>query len=466
MSNEKWIRLVWAALGYSPNVAQSEILRPWLYEGLRFLLICGGERAGKSFTSVAAALARMGPVDGDAERMFWIVGPDYGQARAEFAYLHRALSELSLVASASMPEAKTVPWVLQTTYGARIETKTSSDITKLASFSVHGILMVEAAQQTYETWLKLRGRVSETRGWVILSGTLENSLPWYPSLLRKWKGPNAEGGQAFSLPTWSNTAIYPGGIDDPEIQALKASMPEDWFLKRFAAEAQKQHGLVIPEFEYATHMRALEPALDDKGKVLPVTLAVDPATHTYPVLFIQRVGVYAHVLDCVYMKNAVAQDVIPKCMKSPYWKYVNRADGNVIDVAGTQRHANKSQVEIWQDLAKVNFASKWLPLETTINTVRFRLSKSSTLGEPLVYFNADLPNPEPLPDGSAAHLISEFELWRWPERKPGHSEALKPVDKANDGVKALGYWLVHHYGPVETRKRSKIARPLPGWGMR
>ncbi len=464
--NDRWIRLIWAAMGYVPNLAQAEILRPWL-EGLRFLLICGGERAGKSFTSVAAALARMGPdEEDDSPRTYWVVGPDYGQARAEFLYLHRALSELELVANVSMPEAKTVPWIMHTTYGVTIETKTSSDISKLASFSVHGVLMVEAAQQTQQTWFKLRGRVSETRGWVILSGTLEEALPWYPSLLRKWKGDNAEGGKSFSLPSWSNTAIYPGGRNDPEILALEASMPEDWFQKRFAAEAQKPHGLVIPEFEIATHVRQLELAKDATGKPLPIHLAVDPATHTYAVLFIQKIGLYTHILDAVYKKNMVAQQVIPIVTGRPLFKYVDRRDGNVIDIAGTQRHANKSQVEIWQELAKVNFAAKWIPEEDTINTVRFRLGTTNTMGEPLVYFDASLPNPDPLPDGSAGHVLSEFDLWRWPDRKPGHSVAAHPIDKANDAIKALGYYLVHHFGPVESRKRRQISKPLPSWNMR
>lgn len=460
MSTDRWVTLIWALLGYTPNVAQGEVARAW-FDGLRFALICGGERAGKSFTSVALALARMGPVldeDGDVEeRLYWIVGPDYAQARAEFEYIHRALTKGGLVVSESMPETKTQPWVMVTSYGARIETRTSSDVSKLASFSVHGVLMVEAAQQTYETWLKLRGRVSETRGWVILSGTLEKGLPWYASLLRKWKGDNAEGGKSFSLPTWSNTAIYPGGRDDPEIVALEKTYPPDLFMERFGAEPRAQHGLVIPEFNYTTHVKqlTLQPG--------PVSLAIDPATHTYAVLFVQRVGNFAHVLDSVYMHNAVAQDVIPRCMESVYWKYVDRRNGNVIDIAGTQRHANRSQVEIWQDAVGVSLNSKWIPLQTTIDTVRFRLGRTNALNEPLVYFNAALPNPEPLPDGRAAHFLNEFELWRWPERKPDQSVPKTPIDRANDGIKALGYWLVHTFGPVEERKQRRKVTLLKGW---
>jgi hypothetical protein len=467
--SSSWQHLAWRLLGYVPNEAQEPIIQAFL-DGVRFILICGGERAGKSYTSTAMAMLRMGPEKDHknryVKRLYWVVGPDYAQARMEFQYIFDALFAGGLIEHYSMPETKTQPWTMRTNYGVTIETRTSSDVTKLASYTVHGILMVEAAQQSWAVWLKLRGRVSQTRGWVILSGTLEKGLPWYASMLRKWRGPNLEGGRSFSLPSWSNLAVYPGGRDDPEIKALEATFPYDLFMERYGAESHAMHGLVIPEFNHGAHIRHLELARDDKGKPLPISLAVDPAQHTYPVLFIQRIGAYAHVLDAVYEKNRVAQDVILKCMSRPLWEHVDRRNGNVIDIAGTQRHANKSQVEIWQDVAQVSFSSKHLPLETTIATVRFRLGHTNTFGEPLVYFDASLPDPDPLPDGTAGHFLSEFGLWKWPDRNPNQNVPLRPVDKANDGIKALGYWLVHHYGPVEARKKKQVTHALPMWGMR
>jgi hypothetical protein len=469
MSSNSWQHLAWELLGYRPNAAQREIVKSFL-EGNRFLLICGGERAGKSFTSVAMAMLRMGPEydkhGNYVKRLYWIVGPDYAQPRAEFMYICEALKKGELIEHLSQPEVKTQPWVLKTNYGVTIETRTSSDVSKLASFTVHGILMVEAAQQDYGVWLKLRGRVAQSRGWVILSGTLEKGLPWYASLLRKWRGANPDGGKSFSLPTWSNTDEFPGGRNDPEIKALEATYPHDLFMERFGAEAHTQHGLVIPEFNPVVHVKPLQLARDDKNNPLPVTLAVDPATHTYAVLFVQKIGAYAHVLDAVYLKNAVAQDVIIRCKESPYWEHVDRKNGNVIDIAGKQHHGNTSQVEIWQAEAGVSFNAKFLPLDTTIAAVRFRLGHTNTFGEPLVYFNSTLPNPEPLPDGSAAHVLSEFELWKWPERNPNQNVPVKPVDRANDGIKALGYWLVHTYGPVEMRRKKINTQALPLWGMR
>lgn len=459
--NEAWVRLCWALLGFSPNPLQAEPIRSF-WDGCRFLLICGGERAGKSFTSVGAAVSVMGPREDGQSQLYWIVGPDYMQPRAEFTYFRQVFVGVGCISKESMPESHTQPWVLETDYGLRLETKTSSDIRKLASVPVDGIIMAEAAQQEYEVWLKCRGRVAQKRGWVILSGTLEKGLPWYGTMLRKWRGRNPDDGKSYSLPSWSNTAVYPGGREDPEIKALERSTPHDLFMERYGAEPHTQHGLVIPEFDPTVHLRPLELQRDPATKEpYPVTLAMDPGTHTYAVLFIQKIGVYAHVLDAVYRKNAVAQEVIPECMANPLWRYVNKRDGNVIDIAGTQRHANKSQVEIWHDMAKVSLSSQFRHVETTIDVVRFRLGRANTLGEPLVYFSDRLPNPEPLPDGSAAHFISEFGLWKWPERAASMGVAKVPVDKANDGIKALGYWLLQHYGPVEKRKKKMVqAKPL------
>ena len=156
--NEKFIRITWGALGYKPNTLQAEILRSVRDSGNRFFLICGGERAGKSITSVAAFFMLLDPLQ-EGDYTYWIVGPDYAQARAEFDYIHKAFTTLGAVTSVSMPETKTQPWILKVQIGdwkATIETRTSSDISKLASFTVHGVLMVEAAQQLYEVWLKLR----------------------------------------------------------------------------------------------------------------------------------------------------------------------------------------------------------------------------------------------------------------------------------------------------------------------
>jgi hypothetical protein len=468
MLNEQWLRASWGMMQYTPNLAQAEIVRAVIQEQLRFVLICGGERAGKSITSVALALLFMDPTRAEGDFNYWIVGPDYAQARAEFDYFHRTFRDLGMVTKVSMPETKTQPWIMHIVYGdnwtATIETRTSSDITKLATFSVHGVLMVEAAQQTNDVWLKLRGRVAETRGWVVLSGTLENGLPWYSDMLDRWEAPNDEWGKSFSVPTWTNTAIFPGGEQDPEILALKRVYPPDLFNERFGAKPRKKRGLVIPEFIYKKNVKALE--FDPQ---VPVELFIDPAQHTYAVWFAQRQGQYCHILDAVYEHGLTVFQIVPLCKKSKYWKYVKTG---VIDVAGTQQHANKSQLQLWRELGNIVLRFRKWPLNVLINTTRARIGGYAN-GDvnwedenldlvPLVFFDKHFKTLQ-TPDGLALEPISEFSLWKWPDRKQGSDVPTEPIDRNNDAIKALGYGLLDWYGPFTKKVGKTVAKKRGYW---
>lgn len=460
--NKRWTILCWGAMGYKPNEAQHQILASVRDSGNRFFLICGGERAGKSITSVAALFMLIDPNDA-GEYTYWIVGPDYAQARAEFEYIHKALDSLGAVDKVSMPETKTQPWILHSEIGewkGTFETRTSSDVTKLASFTVHGVLMVEAAQQTNDVWLKLRGRVAETRGFILLSGTLENGLPWYSDMMERWLAANNESGAAFSLPTWSNTAVFPGGMDDPEIQALKRTYPPDLFDERFGAKPRKKRGLVIPEFDFRKNVKELQ-----FNETLPVELFIDPAQHTYAVWFAQQQGQYTCIFDAVYEHGLTVFQVITLARQSKYWKYVK---GGVIDVAGTQQHANKSQVQLWKERGGVELRFRKWPQETLINTVRAHIGGYANAEAeadelvPLCYFDKSLKTGVS-PDGLALEPLSEFSLWRWPKPGENSGQPRTPIDKNNDAIKALGYGLLDWYGPFAKKVTTRTIHKAKYW---
>jgi len=460
--NENWVRAAWLGLGYKPNPTQAEILLNVRDSGNRFFLICGGERAGKSITSVASLFMMLDPgVEG--EFVYWIVGPDYAQARAEFSYIHKTFAALGMIDKVSMPETKTQPWILHAAtskWKATFETRTSSDITKLASFTVHGVLMVEAAQQSNDVWLKLRGRVAETRGFIVLSGTLENGLPWYADMMERWAAPNTEGGASFSLPTWSNTAVFPRGLNDPEMQALKRTYPPDLFDERFGAKPRRKRGLVIPEFDFKKNVKELT---FDETK--PVELFIDPAQHTYAVWFAQQQGQYTCVFDKVYEHGLTVFQIITMAKKSIYWPYVA---GGVIDVAGTQQHANKSQVQLWRERAGVELRFRKWHEEVLINTVRAHIggyaNTESVADElvPLCYFDKSLMTGVS-PDGLAIEPLSEFALWRWPRQTENSSSPRTPIDKNNDAIKALGYGLLDWYGPYTKKTTTRTIHKAKYW---
>lgn len=393
---------------------------------------------------------------------YWIVGPDYRQARVEFTYLFNAFANLNMVGGkVSMPMAETSPWSFEAAWGAIFQTRSSNDIAKLASFSVNGAMMVEGAQQENEVFLKLLGRVAETDGFLILSGTLEEGQSWYTELYKRWQGDNPLGAKSWSLPTWSNEIIFPGGMENERIQELQATYPEDLFWERFGAVPRKISGLVIPEFDFAEHVKNIELVPN-----VPVELAIDPGQHCYVVLFVQKLGLKVHVLDRIYARNRIAQDIIPEAMTNPLWKLIDPARAGVIDVAGTQRHANKSQVELWKEMAGIVLRSQYIHLQTTIDTVRFRLKKSNPLFEPLVLFSDHLTDAK-TPNGFALDVLAEFDLWKWPKRSrdADHNTPINPIDRNNDAIKALGYYLVDAFGAYVDKPTLPPPTRVPYWGV-
>lgn len=439
-------------MGITLNETQAAVDEWWFESPSRFSLLLGGERGGKSQMAAWLALPCM---DLDKPGEYWIVGPDYNQARPEFLYLYNALKRgvggVSFVQpeSASMPSNVAQPWSFKTIWGQEVRTKSSSDIQKLASFSVSGVIMAEAAQQIYEAYLKLMGRVSETNGFLILSGTLEQGLPWYGDLYNRWQGDNELDARSWSLPTWSNTAKYPGGREDKRIKELEAEYPPDLFMERFGAVPARKTGLVLPEYDVKKHVKKLE-----HNPLLPVELWMDPGQHCYPVLFVQCDGLVTNVLDRLYIRGKIAQEIIPEVMGHHLFKYVDPRNGGVIDNAGKQHQANKSQIELWQEIAGISLRAQYIKLSVSIPTLRFRLGSGNPLHSPLLYFNSHFTNAK-TPNGLAMDVLAEPELWQWPTRGPGRNESITPVDKNNDAMKAISYGLVDRYGGYVDKKVTR-----------
>lgn len=458
--SERWLTacLAMANVGFDKNERQREILDWWINSDVRFMQVLGGERSGKSLLVALIALIGMKVAEDDRELEYWIVGPDYRQARPEFLYLYNWLKAADWIeGEASMPANEAMSWSMRTKFGANIRTRSASEVQKLASFSVDGVIMAEAAQCIYEVYLKLMGRVSETRGFLILSGTLEDGLPWYGDLYERWQGSNVLGARSWSLPSWSNLEIYPGGRDDPAIKELESEYPPDLFMERFGAVPRKRTGLVLPEFDMTRHVKRL--VVDPTQ---PVYLAIDPGQHCYAVLFLQFKGLYTYVLDRIYERGLIAQEIIPKAMGNPLWKYIQNWDAGAIDNAGKQHQANYSQIELWQKIAGVSLQGQYIKLDDTIQTIRYRLGDNNPHHEPLIYFNDHMSNARS-PDGLALDVLAEPLSWSWPKRAPGRNEAARPVDRNNDAMKALGYALVYRYGLHTERKRQETKPKRSYW---
>lgn len=400
--------------------------------------------------------------------LYWLVGPDYKLTRPEFKYLREFFQKIGAVESLSEPTSAFQPCSMILKGGIEIETITAKDAQKLAGRAPDGILGCEAAQLDYETYLKMLGRLSEKNGWLWLSGTFESDsyLSWYAEQFEKWHVDNEENGESFSIPTWSNLAIYPGGINDPKIRELKAKSPnEEWFLERYAGIPCPPPTAVFKEFRYPLHVSSLakfqpyvlgadgQPTKNQKTR-LPVAkeveVAIDPGFNgAYAVLAVQTDGHMVHVIDEVYRQYTKAEDIIEECKTRPWWPNVRRG---VIDIAGTQHQGLASHQEVWAYRAGIQLESVRVDIVPGIARLRTFLSPG---------LDPDTNEPRPpsiLYNPSCKNTIREFGLYRYREVEEGKVTSEKPIDSFNHASKAMSYWLVARYGFVDAKVRNKPRR--------
>ena len=166
-------KLIFDKLGYYPSVEQEALHQ----DESRIRLVAGGERAGKSLLSANEYLSRFWETP-----LLWLVAADYGRTKAEFDYICDGFDKLGINYSATK---QVDPGEINAQGGLRIVTKSASDSRKLAMEAPDGIIGCEASQLDYESFLRIRGRIAEKRGWLLLSGTFESSLGYYPELFTR-----------------------------------------------------------------------------------------------------------------------------------------------------------------------------------------------------------------------------------------------------------------------------------------
>jgi len=428
-------RLILSRLSLQPNSLQEKILQ----DDHRLRLVAGGERAGKSVVSSLDLVSRL-----PWGETYWLVGPDYTLPRAEFEYVEQFLWELGALEKTKVHKPKEGPWQLTTKTGQKVTTRASADVQKLSALSVDGVIMSEAGQQTYAAALKCIGRISQSRGFLLLSGTFESSEDWYSSTFRDWCAEGAEG-QAFSLPAWDNHHVYPGGRNDPEIlrlERLYASIP-GYFDQKCGAIPGAPLGVIFREFSFRRHVT--EECVFDARR--PVYLAVDPAAggpSAYCVAACQFIPDpsplegdpidFCHVIDAVYAPAAQFEDLFTLLEDKVWWPYVR---GGAIDVEAPDERKR------WHRFLGVPLAAKKIPVaegERRLHT--FLYYSEGRL--PHLLFSPDIPPP----------ALAEFTQYRTPVKEAGELEKKSPgVVAGRRGpdhlLSALWYLLYIRYGPVK-----------------
>lgn len=436
--------------------------------------VSGGWRGGKSKWLAAELLPYMFRDDA----YLWIVANNYNLARYEWVYVADWLKWLDApIIRYSNPNNGR--WTLELAWGARLETMTADDVTNIEGANLDAVGVAEAGLMDEAIIRRLRGRVLESRGPILLSGSLDVSQNWYMEAFQDFiKGPTDISWHSFSLPSWENIQQFPLGLEDPELIELKMTMTEDEFKLKVCAEAAKPEELVFPEFDKRVHvmnfefsdvnsegfrLETPEEITDTLGIQLmnwrlprrgEVMLAIDPGYRgAYAVLACRKYGDNIFVIDEVYLKFQTVEDVIKECKTREWWSDVTYA---VMDIAAKQHAGMVSHFEIWEKPEHLGFRPGTNFVHVTDGIQRLRTFLRSPLNRrPRVWFHH-----------RCKETIREFALYRYRTSKEGRPDKEEPVDKFNHSLKALSYLLVDRYGATDGTGRAHSEKYLKHLDMR
>lgn len=430
-------KIIFKHLSYDPNEAQWPIHK----SKARIVQIVGGERAGKSTVSGNEVAARIL----SCQRIAF-VADDYTHSRKEFDYLTQDLDQLGLLRDMSTP--KRGAWVGTTTTGCLYETvSVNQGIQQLTGKGEpYDIVVVcEAGLQQYNTLLAARGRVSETRGLILLSGTLWDNIGWYADMYRLGQKTNEMGVESFSLPTWSNKRLFPGGKDDPEIALWRAALNDpNEAARRIDAVVMPSPARMFPEFSELVHVKqwcTFDP-YDD------VILFVDSGyfPSRYAVLAVQfRKDNYGReilcIIDEIWEHHKMHEEII-KIAQGREWME------NVTTIIGghetKQHNAAESTADIWSALSGL-YMQTFNAGRVLEGARRVRYLLNSTNGlPPRIYLS-------PKCTGTSW----EFQRYSRMQDRSGAVISEEPQDKNNDAMDALRNGVVWRYGMFDVPDQLK-----------
>ena len=431
----------------------------------RFILMSGGEQTGKSLTAANILLDRMWDVPEPS--LFWLVASDYDGNRRVFDYVRDGLERMGLLQYASK---RVDPGVILVRSqdptnpkpGVRIETKSAADPRKMRMFAPHGIVADEASQLDLEIFNRMMTRVMPKRGWLVLSGTMEGSLGWFPGLVDAWAY-GTEDAQSFKVPSWLNTMLYPGGRNDPEILRFERESGDDYFMERMAGVPRPPSGRVFPEFRPDVHIQDVE---WEPGE--PVYLWEDPGYgggSAHAIEFAQVINGQIRVFDEIYVRGLIQKEVIYLVMKQPWWAdgagRVLVSDPHYKD----QHHSMDSVSEVWMDEAGLYAGGKKIRILEGVERMKAFLKPDPLTGVPGIIWS---PRCRGILSefGAMPHPIAPYEgqtkLYRWKTDRDGNVVGEIPEDSNNHGIKACIYGMVEKFG--YGLSRSKTVIPVKRWG--
>lgn len=426
---DEWFRQT----GYQPHPGQSIVH----YDPTRHRVVCNGRRWGKTLFGgkEIETEAFVKNFLGQPKRG-WIIGPNYTDAEKEFRVIYNTFKALGIdgMSSKFVKNAENGNMHIATNWGFDLECRSAQKPESLVGEGLDFVLLVEAGRHLKKTFTEyVRPALSDKRGWSIMSGVPEdvsesNLLYWgynrgQDSAFSQWK--------SWQLPSWTNTSVFPGGRNDPEIIEAAADLTTDEFNRQYGGQFVLKRGRVMKEWDDDMHTGTYT-----YNPRWPVFAAID----------------YGYRNDWVWLW--IQMDPFTKRVYVIGEKRWKQTDTEMVAKEMNSDPLMRQCVAIYVDPSSPDDAAilrRHTHVSTRANTggeinARLQLIRSALKPKP-DWLEDGHPDkiPNLLVDKSCTQLIWEMrEGYRWPEKRGDGNVSEIPMDDNNHGPEALGRFFKGH----------------------
>lgn len=253
---DKWF----SETGYHPHAGQ------WAVHSnpTRHRVLCNGRRWGKTLVGgkEVECAAFVKNFLGQAQRG-WIIGPNYLDCEKEFRVVYNTFKALGIdqVSRKFVSNVENGNMVIRTNWGFDLECRSAAHPESLVGEGLDFVLLVEAGRHRRKMFTEyVRPALSDKRGWSLMSGVPEDASE--QSLLywgyQRGQDPTKPQWASMRMPSWTNTVVFPGGRNDPEILEAEDDLTEDEFKRQYGGYFVQRVGRVMKEWDDDVHLHDLE----------------------------------------------------------------------------------------------------------------------------------------------------------------------------------------------------------------
>lgn len=368
----------------------------------------------------------------------WIVGPQYSDAEKEFRVIYNTFRKLDIhmLSKTFKNNADSGDMHIATNWGFDLQCRSAKHPETLTGEGLDFVLMVEAGRHKRRTWADyIRPALSDRRGWSrhtgVPEGSSRNSLLFALSQKGKSTQHKDRNWATIHMPSWTNSVIFPGGRNDPEILEAEADLTADEFDRQYGAQFVEKSGVVMAEWDDDEHFVDV-----DYDPQWPVYGAIDYG-YTNPFVFLWiQVDVFnnVNVIGEHYIRYTDTEEIARRTLLGhPLAKKLVRLYPDP---------AEPDDTDILQRILRV-------PADTnTGGPIRTRLA---LMRKALETNPKDIVRPQLRVSRKCPQLRWEMaEGYRWPEHQSEiKNDSENPLDKDNHGPEALGRFFRGYYDIVE-----------------